>query len=383
MSAIRLAVVGTKGVGQAHIRAIRSTSGCALAAICDIDQAEAEARSRELGVPGYSDVGAMLAREKLDGLCICTPHWFHPEIALAAFESGANVLCEKPLAVTVEDGERMIAAARAAKKLLAVSFQYRTAPLNTKAREIVASGRLGEVQRTLVVSNWYRPEAYFRSAPWRGTWKGEGGGVLLNQAQHALDLVLWISGLVPERVTGETATLMHKIEVEDRACALVHYRNSATGYVFASTTEAPSGTFIEIACDKGRLTLDEKLLRVGELERSCAEFMESSPEKFAEPKCTWEEFRAEAFAGVKWGHEVVVADFADAIRTGRAPMITGEDGLKALELANAIVLSGQRGEPVGMPVPRKAYSEMVALLAGRSSRRRRRRSARARRTGTG
>lgn len=378
MGRLRLAVVGTKGIGQAHIRAIRAVQDCELAAICDVDEAELKLRSQELGVPGYTSADEMFSKEKLDGVSICTPHWFHPEIAFKAFGAGVHVLCEKPLAVTVEDGEKMIDAAKKAKKVLAVCFQFRTAPLNAKAKEIIRSGRLGEVRRTLVISNWFRPRAYFKSASWRGTWKGEGGGVLLNQAQHALDLMLWISELTPERVTGETATLFHQIEVEDRACALVQYKGSATGYIFASTTEAPGGTYLEFACDKGKLCLDEAVLRVGELERSSREFMEESQEIFAEPKCNWQEYRADSFRDVKWGHEAVLADFVDAIRTGRPPLATGADGLGALELANAIVLSGMRAQPVDIPVPRKAYSEMIALLAGRKQVRRTRRRHRSR-----
>ncbi len=351
-----------------------------LAALCDVDPDAAGASSAEYGVPGYTELDEMLEKEKLDGITICAPHWFHPPIAIAAFEAGVNVLTEKPVAVTVEDAEKMIAAAREAKKTLGVVFQHRTDPLNAKAREVVASGSLGELHRLALTAAWFRPEVYYTSGAWRGTWKGEGGGVLLNQAPHSLDLFQWISGMMPDRVYGRADAFLHEIEVEDRASALLHYPNGATGYIYASTIEYPSFRRMEFAGDRGKLVLDGSGMRLSLFDRPLREFSLTTDDETGEPGLQLRDVPAEpdeeggvgGFRPLK-GHRDVIADFAKAIRGHREPMVTGIEGLKSLELANAIILSSHRGEAVGVPIPRKSYSELMRLLAGRKPPRRRRR----------
>jgi predicted dehydrogenase len=373
MRPVRLAVVGIKGMGREHIRAISAVEGTVLATVCDVDAEAARACSEDLGVPCYADYGQMLSKEasRLDGVALSTPHPLHAGEALAAFEAGLHVLTEKPMAVTVGEADGMIEAARRAKRKLGVIFQQRTEPRHAAARKLVAEGRLGEIGRTLLVTSWFRTNAYFRSAPWRGTWRGEGGGILLNQAQHQLDLLQWIAGMTPDRVEGEIETVAHGIEVEDRASALLHYPNGATGYVHASTVEAPSRTRMEFAGDRGRLVIEGEGLELTVLDGSSREFIEASEERSARMG-----HRVEGLGPLPEpegrGHEPVIADFARAVRTGREPMVPGEEGRKALELANAIVLSSHRGEPVSLPVPRKVYSDLVRILAGRKARRRRR-----------
>jgi predicted dehydrogenase len=383
----RLGVVGTKGVGRTHLGCIRELQDCELAAVCDVNEDEARACGREHGVPFYADVGEMLSSERLDGVTVCTPHWFHPGIACAAFDAGVHVLTEKPMAVTLEDAERMVDTARAKGLLLGVVFQHRTDALQIRAREIVASGELGELHRLLLVAAWFRPEAYYRSDEWRGTWKGEGGGVLLNQAPHSLDSFIWISALMPDRVYGRTDTFMHRIEVEDRASALLHYPNGATGYVQASTSEYPGLSRMEFAGERGRMVLEDGSLRLGLLDRPLREFSETAEDQGARPQVTWSSReRPEGAEGseagalrARAGHCQVIADFAESIRTGRSPMVPGEEGMKSLELAAAVVLSSHRNSEVPVPVPRKAYTELVALLAERAPRRRKRRTTSVRR----
>lgn len=380
----RFAVIGTKGIGRTHIEAIKSVDGCELAAVCDVNTEEARACGEEHGVPGHTDLDRMLRDEKPDALCICAPHWFHPPIAMKAFASGVHVLTEKPLAVTVEDAERMIDAAQAAGRLLGVVFQHRMNPVNAKAREIIASGRIGEIHRTMLTAAWFRPEAYYRSDDWRGTWKGEGGGVLLNQAPHTIDLFLWISGMMPESLNATAETVLHDIEVEDRASALLRYANGATGYIHASTAEFPTLHRMEFAGDRGRLVLDDELgtgIHLTIIDGSTREFSKSAPEPSSAPTASRVEVdsgaKAEGKAGELkpvGGHDVLIADFAEAIRDGRAPAVPGEEGLKSLEIANAITLSSHRRAELDLPIPRRAYSELIGLLAGRTAKRRKRRT---------
>jgi predicted dehydrogenase len=376
----RLAVIGTKGIGRTHVETIASLDGCELAAVCDVNAKEARSCGEAHGCPHYSDLDRMLSEEKPDGICVCTPHWHHPPIALKAFETGVHVLTEKPLAVTVEDAERMIDAARAAGCILGVVFQHRMDPVNVKAREIVSSGQIGEIHRTMLAAAWFRPEAYYRSDAWRGTWKGEGGGVLLNQAPHTIDLFLWISGMVPETLCATTETVLHSIKVEDRASALLRYPNGATGYIHASTAEFPTLHRMEFAGDRGRLVLDDGIdLTVAD--GSIREFSKSAPEPSSTPTATPVDVKvAEKSKGKAGelkpvgGHDLMIADFAEAIREGSAPAVPGEEALKSLEIANAITLSSHRRAEVDLPIPRRAYSELVGLLAGRAGKRRKRRS---------
>lgn len=381
MEKVALAVVGVKGIGRTHIAAIGQVLDCELRAVCDIDKELASAASGEFGVPAYTKLAEMLEKETLDGITICTPHWFHPPIAVEAMKAGVHALTEKPMAVTVEGADKMIRASKETGRVLAVVFHQRTFPQHRKAKEIVASGRLGELMRLSLVSPGFRNNFYYKSGDWRGTWSGEGGGVLLNQAPHNLDLFVWISGMTPELVTGRTETVLHPIEVEDRASALLQYGNGATGYVHVSTTEAPGGQRMELAGDKGVMVLEGNTIRIATLRTPLREFNETCEEMWASPGADWEEMTVERVKqneGELVGHPAIIADFCEAIRTGREPLVTGEDGIRSLELANAMILSSQRGEPVRIPVPRKAYSGMVRLLAGKRRPRRRRKSKRKR-----
>ena len=380
----RLAVIGTKGIGRTHVEAIKSLDGCELVAVCDVNANEARACGEQHECPHYIDLDRMLREEKPDGLCICAPHWFHAPIALDAFAAGVHVLTEKPMAVTVEDAEMMIDAAGEAGCLLGVVFQHRMDPVNQKAREIVSSGRIGEIHRTMLTAAWFRPEAYYRSDAWRGTWRGEGGGVLLNQAPHTIDLFLWISGMMPEIIDAKAETFMHKIEVEDRASALLRYPNGATGYIHASTAEFPTLHRLEFAGDRGRLVLDNEIdggIDLTVIDGSAREFCRKAPEPSSAPIASRVDTGVGAGTGRKagefepvGGHDLMIADFAAAIREGREPAVPGEEGLKSLEIANAITLSSQQRAKVAMPIPRRAYSELVELLAGRPTKRRKRRS---------
>ncbi len=177
---IRLAVVGTKGAGRTHIRAIRSLPECELVAACDVDPEEARACSEEEGVPCWDDLDEMLNKGKLDGITVCTPHPSRAAVTVKAFEAGVHVLVESPMAVSVGDAERMIASGRKAGRWLGVVFLHRTGAVARKAREVVASGEIGEIHRTMLTVAAFRTEAHFRGDERRGTWEGEGGGVLLN-----------------------------------------------------------------------------------------------------------------------------------------------------------------------------------------------------------
>jgi len=368
MSRIGFAVIGTKGMGRGHIKAALATPGFELRAVCDVVPAEAEACAKEFNVKGCTDVEAMLkADPQIKAVSIATPHWFHPPIAVACARRKVHVLTEKPMSVTVAGADQMIAAHKKSKTVLAVVFQHRFTPANAKMRELVASGALGKIHRVMLLCPGYRTNAYYASGAWRATWRGEGGGVLLNQAPHDLDQLQWIAGEMPTQVYAVNETVLHPIEVEDRASALLTYKGGATGYLHVSTTEVPGRTVIEFAGDKGLLRLESSKLSYAKLQTPIREFTETTTEVWGRPKFDWVELPLTEPA--KKGHEAVFQDFYEAIMNKRPPLVTGADGRNSVELANAMILSSFTKKPVKLPIARKAYEALMKKLIAKSRKR--------------
>ena len=256
----------------------------------------------------------------------------------------------------------MIRAARASGKKFAVMFQMRASARNRAAKRLIEEGRLGEIYRVSLTMGWHRTQAYYDSGTWRATWAGEGGGVLINQAPHLLDLFTWLVGL-PSRLTGQVRTRLHDIEVEDEAFALLEYPNGTHGYLYASTMEAPSTEQIEICGDRGKLLLRGDL-RFWELDPSIREFSRTSPDMWAGPKAKEVPVEREESPS---GHGAITANLARAILHDEPLLSPGEEGLRAVELINALIMSGKQRRPVDLPVDRAAYDALLADLQ-RSSR---------------
>jgi len=333
-----------------------------LTAVCDVVPEVSRAAADQYGVLGFTRHEELLDSGLVDMVIIATPHYFHTPIAEAAFARGVHVLSEKPIAVSVSDADRMIRAARASGKKFGVMFQMRTSAGNRAARRLIEEGRLGEIYRVSLTMGWYRTQAYYDSGTWRATWAGEGGGVLINQAPHLLDLFSWLVGL-PSRITGQVRTRLHDIEVEDEAFALLEYPNGAHGYLYASVMEAPSTEQIEICGDRGKLLLRGGL-RFWELDSSIRDFTRTSPDMWASPKATEVPIEIEE---APHGHGVITGNFARAILQNEPLIAPGEEGLRAVELINGLIMSGKQRRPVDVPVDRAAYDALLADLQ-RSSR---------------
>jgi len=230
MTKIRYGIVGTGGMGSGHARTMQSIEECSLTAVCDIVPEVAEAVGEEYNVPFFTDYHDLIDSDLVDAVMVATPHYFHPEICIYAMERGKPVISEKPIAVTVSGADAMVEAAQRTGVPFAVMHQSRSEPIWQAAWDLVKSGRLGELYRTMLVYADFRSQAYYNSAGWRATWDGEGGGVLINQSPHSLDRFTWLGGL-PNRVTAFNATRNHRIEVEDVAAAMLEYPNGAVGYV--------------------------------------------------------------------------------------------------------------------------------------------------------
>ena len=234
---LRFAIIGVgAGVFSMHFPAVKQPI-VDLVGVCDIREELGQQRAEMLGVPFYADYRQMIGELRPEVAVVITPHYNHAEIAIACLQAGCNVLVEKPMALEVAEADAMIAATKASGKLLAINFQHRQRPEVRAARRLIQEGRLGKLQRINMVTPWPRSAAYYGQASWRATWPGEGGGVLMNQAPHDLDLVCHLMGR-PDGVVAWTRTTLHKIEVEDTATALLSWDGGATGYLHVSTAEA-------------------------------------------------------------------------------------------------------------------------------------------------
>jgi predicted dehydrogenase len=300
----------------------------------------------------------------VDAVILSVPHYFHPPLASAAFRCGIHVMSEKPLAVTTKAAETVIAEHKKYPKLMfGVMFQKRTSSLHKKVHEILAGGELGEIKRVnWIVTNWFRSQAYYDSGGWRATWAGEGGGVLLNQCPHNLDLFQWFVGL-PSKVEAHLGIgKYHHIEVEDEVTAYLEYPNGATGVFVTTTGEAPGTDRLEVVGDRGRLVADGSArIDIIKTDYPVAEFCHSTRDSFPWLPTAHVTVEVET---PREDHKVVTAAFLKAIRSGKASdlIARGEEGIRGVELANAMIMSGITGKPVTLPIDGAAYERMLQKL---------------------
>ena len=253
-------------MGRTHADVLRQHPYFLLAGIASRNQDNRQF-AHETGSRWFESAEEMIASGLVDIVVIATPHWEHAELTVAALQAGLHVVCEKPLAVTAVQADAVLRAAKDSKGILTTVFQSRFEPVYQRAKTLLASGELGRIIRCEMLETFWRSDAYYRSKPWRATWKGEGGGVLLNQAPHVLDRYLWLCG-VPKSVTGFCDTVMHNIEVEDMASAVLRHEDGHHGYLHINTTECPWLSRTVIACDRGRITIQNGGMEVERLVES-------------------------------------------------------------------------------------------------------------------
>lgn len=360
---VRFGIVGVGSMGGIHLKAFAGGIAHAqVTAIADVDAARRSKVEQEHGgaIKTFERYQDLLESGLVDAVLIATPHYQHPEVALAAFERGLHVMTEKPEAVSVLQARRMNEGhARHPELVFGIMFQMRTNALFRKARELIADGELGEISRiTWIATDWFRSWTYYASGGWRATWQGEGGGVLINQCPHNLDILQWVlNGLMPSRITavgfvGKT----HPIEVEDEISAIMEYDNGATGHFITTTGEAPGTNRLEIAGDRGKLTIEHGKLRFARTRQSVRDTRENSPRTFPRIE-TWE-FEVPTSAAPE-GHTAILENFIAAIREGTPLIAPGEEGIKGLELGNAMQMSGLTRKPVDLPIDGAAYEQFL------------------------
>jgi predicted dehydrogenase len=356
MDKVRIATIGLGGMGTGHTDAItKKVEEAELVAVCDIDKAVADEKAVTYGVPAFYDHKALIKAGIADAVSIATPHYFHPPIAVDAFKAGLHVLSEKPIGVTVKAADKMLKAAEKSGKVFAAMHQQRTRGVIQAMKRIIDSGQLGRIYRATMVETHFRTQAYYNSAGWRATWDGEGGGVLLNQAPHGIDIFTWLMGL-PEKVQAVTQTWRHDIDVEDEASALVWWKNGATGYYHTSTNEVPGADILEIAGDKGKISYRNGEMKLFGIEPDIDTFSNDAGIMWGSPEVNEVPVEIE---DIPSGHSEIVRNWARAILYGEDLLAPGAEGLNSLEFINAVILSGGTGKPVEFPVPRNKYDKFI------------------------
>ena len=359
---VRIGVVGLGNMGTGHSRYLSAgiVPQAVLAAVCDNVPAKLNRAKEWLGdsVLYYDNVDAMFDANVIDGVMIETPHYDHPPIAIKAFSKGLHVLSDKPAGVYTKQVREMNQAAEKSGKIFGIMFQARTQPAYRKMKELIESGELGGIKRVVrVVTSHYRSQSYYDSGEWRATWGGEGGGVLMNQDPHALDILQWVAGM-PKSVHAFCAYgKYHNIEVEDDVTAYMEYENGASGVYITSTGETPGTDRFEISGDNGKLIAENGKLTFYRLRISERKFNNEYRGGFGEPEYWKCEIPLDNRQDT--GHATITNNWTDAILKGTTLIAPGEEGINGLQIANAMYLSSWTGSTVTIPVDENLFYDKL------------------------
>ncbi len=351
MDKIRIGIIGMGSMGKGHYSNIKTIPEFEITALSDVNPDSL----KDYKETKFEKPEALINSGLVDAVAIVTPHFSHVPLATEALKKGLHVLVEKPVAVHVNEVRGLLKAHTDKKLKLAVMFNCRTNPPNAKIKQMISSGELGRLQRaSMIVTDWYRPEAYFKSAGWRATWAGEGGGALLNQCPHNLDLFQWFVGM-PSRITANVGFgKFHDIEVEDEVSALLEFPGGMTGVFITSTGEAPGTNRIEIAGDKGKLTLENGVLSFVRNEIPTSEHLKTTTERFEKP-AVWNVAIPVREIGFNEQHQSIHRNFKDAILKDTPLIAPVSEGMASLELANAMLLSGFLKKTIDLPLDGDCY----------------------------
>lgn len=361
MKKLRLAIIGYGSMGSQHAEYITkgNIQGCVLTAVYDNNPAKMKLAKEKLSedINFFDSLEALLDSGSCDAVLIATPHYNHPSIAVKSFEKGMHVLCEKPAGVYTKQVEEMNRAAQKSGKVFSMMFNQRTNPIYKKAKQMISSGELGELKRSVwIITDWYRTQSYYDAGTWRATWEGEGGGVLLNQDPHQLDLWQWICGMPKSIDAFCYFGKYHDIEVEDDVTAFAEYENGSTGVFITSTGEAPGTNRFEISGDMGKLIIENEKLTFYKLEMSERKFNKEFTGGFGQPKFTIEDIPVE---GDNPQHEGITRNFTNAILHGEPLIAPGAEGIKSLTLSNAMLLSTWTQKRVELPINGELFKKLL------------------------
>ena len=361
---IRLGIIGVGNMGRGHSKNVAINHLCPsveLAALADIDSQKLEWAKENLPdtVALFTNAEEMLDSGLIDACLIAVPHYDHPRYAKECFKRGIHVMTEKPAGVYTSQVREMNEAAKASGVKFAIMFNQRTDPLYKKAHDMVANGELGSLKRMVwIITNWYRTQAYYDSGTWRGTWNGEGGGVLLNQAPHNLDLWQWICGMPKSVYANCTVGKYHNVGVEDDVTITAEYENGMSATFITTTGETPGTNRLEISGELGKIVIEEGKLKFWKLDKNEREICFNEKDGFYNSKPEYNEFSEPIVPG----HPIVLENFARAILYGDRLIARGEEGINSLTLSNAAYLSTWENRRVELPIDEEAFEKHPKAL---------------------
>lgn len=355
-----MGIVGFGNMGSAHVRYLDKgeVNGASVTAICD-NNPEKLKRAGEAHptVKLFADMDMMLDSGEVDAVFIATPHYDHPSLAIKALRRGFHTLIEKPAGVYTKQVLEMNREAGKTNKVFGIMYNQRTNPMYQKLRDLVRSGELGALKRTNWIIDWYRPQSYYDSGGWRATWAGEGGGVLLNQDPHQLDLWQWTCGM-PKRVRAFCSFgKYHAIEVEDEVTAYVEYENGATGVFITSTAMTPETNRLEVLGDQGKVVIENEKMEFYRLRTPERQFNQEFTGGFGKPEC-WK-CEVPIAPGSGGQHREITQNFVDAIRKDTELLAPGAEGVYGLQISNAMHLSSWINDWVDIPVDENLFYEKL------------------------
>lgn len=362
MNKVRIGIIGLGNMGSGHARYLvqGEVEGAVLAAVADSREERLNWAAQELGseVALFKDYHEMLQSEHIDGVLICTPHYSHPEQATEALQAGLHVLIEKPAGVYTKQVREMNEAAAASGKVFGIMYNQRTNPLYRKLKDLVDSGELGEIRRTnWIITDWYRPQSYYDSGGWRATWAGEGGGVLINQDPHQLDLWQWTTSMMPKRMRAFCSFgKFRNIEVENDVTAYVEYENGATGLFVTSTFETPGTNRFELSGERGKIVVENGAITFWRTRVSESDFNRTYTGGFGQPECWKIDIPIE---GRHDEHKGITQNWVNAILKGTPLLAPGEEGIHGLMLSNAMLLSTWLDDWVDLPINEDLFYEKL------------------------
>lgn len=361
MDKVKIGIIGIGNMGSGHCNNIMEgkVPELELAAVADLKESRREWAKQSLpeSVRIFEDGDSLITSGLCDAVLIATPHYAHPVLAVKAFENGLHVMCEKPAGVYTKQVREMNEAAAKSGRVFGMMFNQRTNHVYRKMKEIVESGVYGQIKRVnWIITDWYRTQAYYNSGGWRATWDGEGGGVLLNQCPHNLDLLQWICGL-PVKVQAFCHNgKWHDIEVEDDVTAYLEFANGATGVFVTTTGDAPGTNRFEITLERGKLVCEQEKLSFYELDVNEREYCFAATEGFVPPTGHWTGLETD---GENLQHVGVLRAFAANILRGEPLVARGEEGINGLTLSNAMHLSSWTQKPVTIPFDEDQFLELL------------------------
>ena len=371
MEKVRFGIIGLGNMGSGHIRNFNAGKipNGEITAVCDIDPEALERGAKLVNheVKTFLKAEDLMASGEVDAILVATPHYLHPVYAIKGLNAGLNVLIEKPAGVYTKAVREMNEVASKSDKVFGVMFNQRTNPLYKKIKELIDSGELGEIRRVVwIITNWFRTQNYYDSGSWRATWGGEGGGVLMNQSPHQLDMLQWLCGM-PSKVSGHCAYgKYHNIEVEDDVTAYFEFPNGATGVFITTTGEAPGTNRLEIAGTRGKIVVEAANAPELGIQDSCINFyrtckdvqerIENTPNSFEVPE-TW---KVEIHPhGENPQHVGICNNFCDAVLKGEKLLAPGQEGINGVTIANAIYMSDWIGKTVELPLDEDRFYDLL------------------------